>query len=63
MKNRIDIILSKLKKPSKDHEEDHEFEDEEEDGLSVAADEILDAISASDPQALKEALKSFFEQC
>lgn len=40
-----------------------EEEEVDEEGLDVAVEEILAAVTASDPVALKEALKAFVEQC
>ena len=43
--------------------EGEEGGDMEGEGLDTAAEDILAAIESKDPQALKEALRSFYEMC
>jgi len=63
------VIIAAMKDKKKadmspiEGQDEMENEVESEDGLSVAAEEILAAIKAEDSAALSLALKSFYEMC
>jgi hypothetical protein len=63
----LEIILGKAAKSLKDKDPmagDVEKEEEGgEEGLDVAAKEIIDAVKSGDAAALKEALMAFNEMC
>lgn len=60
------LVIAKMrKKPSSSEEKysEEEPEDDMEEGLQAAAEDVLSALEGGDATALKEALKSFIEQC
>jgi len=67
-RDAVKEILSAIgpKKKSEDSYESEEIvssEEEGDEGMEAAADEIISAVRSSDAKALAEALMAFIEQC
>lgn len=66
-KGSIAVLISKKIKGSDSYEnlksDNENMKEEEYDGLSAAAEEIIDSLNSKDPKSLKESLKSFIEMC
>lgn len=69
-KDRIDIIIGKLKGKPKKEEDSSDFvqkmgeeEGDSDEGLKATADELIEAIQSGDTDGVVEALKSFMAQC
>jgi hypothetical protein len=59
-KHLITSVISKLSPPI---QESPQEESDEQSGMDAAAEEVLAAVEARDPQSLKEALKSMIQMC